>query len=42
MSYSQFALVCNYMHLCASVYQNIQYISHCQNSLKASTYLVKE
>lgn len=42
MSCSQFALVCNYMHLCVSVYQNIQYISHRQESLKAATYLVKE
>lgn len=30
------------MHLCVSVYQNIQYISHSQESLKAATYLVKE
>lgn len=42
MSCSQTALVCNYMHLCVSVYQNIQYISHGQESLKAATYLVKE
>lgn len=42
MSCSQSALVCNYMHLCVSVYQNIQYISHSQESLKAATYLVKE
>lgn len=42
MSCSQSALVCNYMHLCVSVYQNIQYISHSRESLKAATYLVKE
>lgn len=42
MSCSQTALVCNYMHLCVSVYQNIQYISHGRESLKAATYLVKE
>lgn len=42
MSCSQSAPVCNYMHLCVSVYQNIQYISHSRKSLKASTYLVKE
>lgn len=42
MSCSQTALVCNYMHSCVSVYQNIQYISHSRESLKAATYLVKE
>lgn len=39
MSCSQSALLCNYMHVCERIYQNIQYMSH---SLKAATYLVKE
>lgn len=42
MSCNQSALLCNYMHWCVSVYQNIQYIPHSQESLKAATYLVKE
>ena len=36
MSCSQSAPVCKYMHLCVSVYQNIQYISHSQRVSKGS------
>lgn len=34
--------LCAIKCICVSVYQKIQYISHSQESLKASTYLVKE